>query len=309
LVGSIRTWLDWVDHVTFLLPQAPVPAYHRCIMIRGRSALRLSAAATHRFREMPLRAMFAALVILASSAQAQQSTFSGQSGVISQFVDGDGWQTSVQLNNTDGTPGQYMLSFYNEDASPMTMTTNYGTGTFVWGTIPAHGSITIQTAGTNVALTQGWALMQTIFAIPGPGFAIAPGANITGTVLFYRPLTVSRPTETSEPLDFSLASNWVLPFDQLNGYASGVALVNQSMYEDITVFITCFDEDGNQIVLDSFTLLRGHHVALTLTSKYPLTIGKRGTLNIQASGSSINVLGFHVSPGGNFSSTSPTSHF
>jgi hypothetical protein len=248
-------------------------------------------------------------VLAASVTYAQQSTFSGQSGVISQFVDGDGWQSSVQLNNIDAAPSKYLLSFFNEDGSPMSVQTNLGTGTFIYGTIPARGSVTIATPGTKVALSQGWALMQTIFAIPGPTFAIAPGANIAGTVLYFRPATVPRPTEASEPLDFSLNGKWVLPFDHLNGYASGVALVNQETFQDISVFVTIFDEAGNQIGMDSFTLLRGRHIAFTLTQKYPQTIGKRGTLRVESSSVPLNVLGFHVSPTGVFSSTSPTSWF
>src|SRR5205085_2628880 len=102
-----------------------------------------------------------ALVLVAWAAHAQQSTFTGGNAVISQFVDGDGWQTSVQLNNIDAAPSQYKLSFFNDDGTPLSVQTNFGTGTFVSGTIPARGSVTIATAGTKVALSQGWALMQT----------------------------------------------------------------------------------------------------------------------------------------------------
>jgi hypothetical protein len=239
----------------------------------------------------------------------QQSTFTGQSGVISQFVDGDGWQTSVQLNNIDAGPSQYKLSVFNEDGTPMSVQTNLGTGTFIYGPIPARGSVTIATPGTKVALSQGWALMETIFTIPGGGFNIAPGANIAGTVLYFRPSTVSRPTEASEPLDFSLDGKWVLPFDHLNGYASGVVLVNQESFQDISVFVTLLAEAGNQIGTDSFALLRMHHLAFTLTQRYPQTVGKRGTLRVESSSQPLNVIGFHVSPTGVFSSTSPTSWF
>ena len=256
-----------------------------------------------------MRILLLTLALTMCAAYGQQSMFSGQDGVISQFVDGDGWQTSVQLNNIDAGPSQYKLSFFNEDGTPMSMQTNFGTGTFIYGTIPARGSVTIATPGTKVALTQGWALMETIFVIPGGGFTIAPGATIAGTVLYFRPSTVSRPTEASEPLDFSLDGKWVLPFDHLNGYASGVALVNQETFQDISVFVTILDEAGNQIGTDSFTLLRGHHLAFTLTFRYPQTVGKRGTLRVESSSQPLNVLGFHVSPTGVFSSTSPTSWF
>jgi len=233
--------------------------------------------------------------LVASAACAQQSTFSGQDAVITHVVDGDGWQTSVSLNNIDAAPSKYKLSFFTETGAALSLQTNLGTGTFISGTIPARGRVTITTSGTNVALTQGWAKMETIFLVPGPGVVIAPGANIAGTVLFLRPPSVSRPIEVSEPLDFSLAQKWVLPFDHLNGYASGVALVNQETFQDISIFITFFDESGNQIASDSFTLFRGNHLSFTATVRYPQTIGFRGTLRIESSSSPLNVLGFRVS--------------
>jgi len=251
-----------------------------------------------------------ALLLAGSVVQGQQSIFSGEDGVISHFIDGDGWKTSVLLNNIDAAPSQYKLSFFTESGQPLTMQTNFGTGTFIYGTIPPRGSVTIETAGTNLALTMGWALMETIFVVPGSTFTIAPGATITGTVLFFRPPNASRPTEASEPLDFSIEGKWALPFDHLNGYSSGVALVNHLTFQDISVFITFFDEHGNQLgPVDSFTLFRGQHVAFTLTQKYPSTNGQRGTMKIETSAISINVLGFRVSPTGNFTATSPTSWF
>lgn len=249
------------------------------------------------------------VLLLAGTAIAQQSTFTGQTGIIAHLIDGDGWQTSVSLNNIDAAPSQYKLSFFAENGSPLSLQTNFGTGTFIYGTIPARGSVTIQTAGTNAALTQGWAKMDTIFLVPGTTITIAPGANVAGTVLFSRPPSAGRSVIVSEPLDFSLAQKWVLPFDHLNSYSSGVALVNQETYQDLSVFVTFYDESGSQIAAESFTLFRGTHVSFTLTQRYPQTVGKRGTLRIESSSSPLNVLGFHVSPDGVFSSTSPISWF
>lgn len=248
-----------------------------------------------------------AVFILAGSSFAQQSTFSGQDGVVAHLVDGDGWQTSISLNNIDAAPSQYKLSFFAENGSPLSLQTNLGTGTFVSGVIPARGNVVIMSAGTAVALSQGWAKMETIFLAPGPGFVITPGANIAGTVLFLRPPNVSRPIEVSEPLDFSLGQKWVLPFDHRNGYSSGVALLNQETFQDISIFITFYDGAGNQIASDAFTLLRGQHLSFTSTVKYPQTVGAQGTMRIESSSNPLNVLGFRVSPSGLFTSTAPTS--
>lgn len=113
---------------------------------------------------LPFLKGLAVTALFATTAIAQQSIFSGEDGVVAHVVDGDGWQTTVQLNNIDAAPSQYKLSFFAEDGTPQTLQTTFGTGTYVWGTIPAHGSVSISTAGTKVALSQGWALMETIFS-------------------------------------------------------------------------------------------------------------------------------------------------
>jgi hypothetical protein len=254
-----------------------------------------------------MKSMLFLLALAASAAYGQQSTASGQPGVISQIVDGDGWQTLISLNNIDAAPSNYKLSFFDDTGAPLSVQNDILTGSVIYGAIPAHGSVTIHTAGTQVPLSQGWALLETIFTEPLTS-AITPGATVAGTVIFQRPPTVSRPSEVSEPLDFSSKSQWVLPFDHTNGYTSGVALANPSTSQDISVFLTFFDNSGATLLQPSaFTLPRGQHTAITLTQQYPQIIGRLGTLKITTSGPPINVLGFHISPAGVFTSTSPTS--
>ena len=110
------------------------------------------------------------LTLIASLACAQQATTKGQSAVITQLVDGDGWQTWMTLSNLDSTPAQFIVFFFKEDGSPLPLSTNEaitGNGSFTFGVLPANGSITIKTPGTSATLTQGWAKMQTVFNVPG----------------------------------------------------------------------------------------------------------------------------------------------
>src|SRR6476661_3894583 len=93
----------------------------------------------------------------------QQSTTSGQAAVISQVADGDGWQTLISLNNIDASPSLYKLSFFDDTGAPLSLQTNILTGPVIYGAIPAHGSVTIETAGSQLTLAQGWALVETIF--------------------------------------------------------------------------------------------------------------------------------------------------
>ncbi len=246
------------------------------------------------------------LALAAGAAYGQQSTTSGQPAIVSQVADGDGWQTLISLNNIDASPSLYKLSFFDDNGAPLSLQTNILTGPVIYGSIPAHGSVTIQTAGSQLSLAQGWALVETIF-VEQFDSTIAPGATTAGTVIFRRPPTVPRPVEASEPLDFSAKSQWVLPFDHTNGYTSGIALVNPSASQDLSVFLTFYDTSGAILLQPSFTLPHGQHKAITLTQQYPQVIGRFGTLKITTSGPAVNVLGFHVSSTGVFTSTSPTS--
>jgi len=250
------------------------------------------------------------LTLTASVACAQQVAIKGQNAVITHVVDGDGWQTWITLNNIDATPSQYIVYFFKNDGTPMPLTTDQtvtGNGTFVFGVLPAHGAITIKTPGTSATLTEGWAKVQTVFNIPGGG--VAPGATIAGSSLFLRPQSVSRPTETSEPLDFSQAKRWAFPFDHTNGYTTGLALLNQSNETGI-VTITFYDENGVVLLaVPPFNMVSGQHEAMTLSfgPTFSPVSGAKGTVVIQTTAPSINLLGLRTSPVGDVSGISPTS--
>ena len=250
------------------------------------------------------------LTLVAPMTCAQQVTTKGQSAVIAHLVDGDGWQTWITLSNLGAATAQYLVQFFNDDGTPLPLTTNQtitGNGTFAVGAIPANGSVTIKTPGTSKTLTEGWAKMQTFFDVPGAG--MASGAIIAGTAIFLRPQNASRPTEAPEPLDFSQAKRWAFPFDHTNGYTTGLALVNQSAGTG-TVSITFYDENGVVLLaVPPFDLLSGQHVARVLTAAptYSNVIGRQGTVVIQTTAPSINVLGMRTSPAGDVSGISPTS--
>ena len=92
-----------------------------------------------------------------------------------------------------------------------------------------------------------------------------------------------------------------------NGYATGVAVVNPFSYTSITVFVVFRDESGNQFLVDSFDLSAQQHIGITLTWRYPATIGRRGTVTFSTSALWLNVLGMRFSPSGIFSTVTPLS--
>lgn len=236
------------------------------------------------------------LILCAASTFAQdlskEVVFAGLGGAINQVVDGAGWKTTMTFVNFGFSMASFTLNFYDDNGLPMPLTTNFGAGAAFNATIPPKGTITFTTAGLKSALSQGWG-------------QLVSNSNIGGTNVFSFSAPGQPPYEASEPLDTDKATNYVLPFDHTNGYATGFAVENPFSFTTITVFVVFRDENGNQFVTDSFSLAPLEHRAFTLTQRYPQTINQFGTVEISTSALWLNVLGLRFSPSGVFSSVAP----
>lgn len=230
------------------------------------------------------------LVLLGAQAFAGETIFGGLS-VIPHVVDGDGWKTIFTLSNLDTAPASFTLRFYADDGTPVMFPTASGTSSTITGTLPAGGATTIETSGTAVPLTQGWAALD------------APGI-IGGTAIFRRIVSGQPNFESSEALDTDTRSRYAMPFDHLNGAATGFAMVNQTAATSSTISLVFRDETGTPLLTDSFTLVGLGHTAFTLTQKYPALIGKRGTFEVSTSGVYINLLAMHFL-NGSFTAITP----
>jgi len=212
-------------------------------------------------------------------------------GVIPQLVDGNGWKTIITLVNLNDTSATYTLYLNDDRGAALSLTTNLGTGSDFSGTLPPRGSTVIETAGLNAGLSQGWAYVTT------------PLTSIIGGTAVFRRVALGQPNyEASEPIDTGITSRFALPFDHITD-ATGVAIVNP--LGSATISITFRDEGGITFLTDSFQVAQGGHVAYTFTTRYPQTVGRRGTFEISSSSIWISVLGLRFSPSGAFSSVTP----
>ena len=234
---------------------------------------------------MRLAAMGLCITMTALTATAQVKSDSTSyydssfQGVIAQFVDGGSWKSIITLINIDTVPGKYTLSFYGDNGKPMTIPTTDGTGTSLTGTIPAGGSHVIQTAGTSGTLSQGWALLD------------AGSVNIVGTAIFRQSIPGRADFEASMPIvTYVNASRYLLPLDNTTS-TTGVAIANPLSYTPMTVFVTFRDEQGNQYLVDSFSLAALAHTAFNLADRYPASAGRRGVVEFDTTNLAMGVLG------------------
>jgi hypothetical protein len=198
-------------------------------------------------------------------------------------ADGGSWKTIITLVNTDTSVGAYVIKFYTDDGSPMTLPTTAGTSNTIAGTLPVNGSVVIETAGTAAALSQGWALVTTT-------------NNITGDAIFRQTVSGRPDFEASMPIITYIQDNdYLLPFDHITA-STGVAIANPLSFNTITISVTFRDEQGNQFYADSFTLGPLAHTVFSLAQRYPQSQGRRGVVELATSSIAMSVLGLRFGP-------------
>jgi hypothetical protein len=92
----------------------------------------------------------------------------------------------------------------------------------------------------------------------------------------------------------------VLAFDNTSGTQNGVALANVSMLPgDFKVVIR--DDAGVETQTGTLRLDARGHTAFVLSSQYPVTSQRRGTIEFRPpSGSDVSLLGLRFAPSGAF---------
>jgi hypothetical protein len=97
----------------------------------------------------------------------------------------------------------------------------------------------------------------------------------------------------------NLAKKTVIPFDNRNGFATGIALANVDSKPNSPI-LTFRDGEGKQILSTTIALGTGEHVAFSLADKYPSLALGVGTLEINSDG--VTALGLRFNPTGSFTS-------
>jgi hypothetical protein len=212
-----------------------------------------------------------------------------------QLASGGNWMTTITLINTDTGPVNVSLNFYDNDGYPLQLPLTFPqnpsgaqtTSTFT-GTLNAGAELVIISNGPASQPTKvGWAQL------------LANG-NVSGSALFA--WGGSSLQEATAPFETSNPGAFVLSFDNTNGYATGVALVNTTT-QSASVGVLIRDDAGAILLTTSIVLPGYGHTSFYLSTNYPVTSLRRGTVEYTApSNGKINVLGIRFCPTGAFSS-------
>ncbi len=205
----------------------------------------------------------------------------------------NGWKTSFVLINTGVSAAQAHLNFFDDNGNPLLLPLSSPqagggvstTASSVDSTLSAGATLVMESSGPEAnPLKTGSAQLTT-------------NGNVSGFAIFrYEPSG----QEAVVPLESRNASSYILAFDNTGGTATGVA-VSSSSQQAASVPVVIRDDSGSQIGTGTIALAANGHSAFVLANQFPVTDGKRGTVEFTApAGGQIGVLGFRTPPANTF---------
>jgi hypothetical protein len=214
-------------------------------------------------------------------------------GSFAQIASGNGWKTTMTLINLSAGVVNARINLYANDGSPLILPLVFplfgttSTNSFANVTIAPNSSVVVATEALTASIAVGWADVQatgplsgySVFRLRSPGVPDSEG-------------TVS--------LDSMLSSSLVLPYDNTNGYQTGLALGNQSSTAQ-TVTAIFLDQNGVQVASSQVSLPAFGHSSFFLNSQFPQSASQVGIIQFQSSGG-ITGVGLRFNPTGSFTS-------
>lgn len=204
----------------------------------------------------------------------------------------NGWKTTFVLVNAGASTARAHLKFFDDDGNPLDLPLSYPqpgdgstTASSVDSTMNAGATLVVESTGPDASpLQTGSAQLTT-------------DGSISGFAIFrYEPTG----QEAVVPLESRNASSYILAFDNSGGTATGVAISTSSV-QAVSVAVVIRDDSGAQIGSGAIPLAANGHAAFVLESQFPVTQGKRGTLEFATPASGqIGVLGIRTPPANTF---------
>lgn len=233
-----------------------------------------------------------AVSIFAADQPVHQVSVSALDKVIPQFVFGGGWNTSVTLVNLGLDFLTMRGDFYTSEGQPMIVPiAGRGRVQAMELRIPVGGTLTFETEEGDLTTQQGWMLLD-----------IPAGARLTGLAVFRRRVPGRPESEAVVPLCKAMNMRTVVAYDNLQGFNTGVAVVNPSRTTTANIAVIVRDQEGNRLFVGRFTLPPLNHTAFVAAEEFTQSKERRGILEFIADTGEVAALGLRFNPSGTFTS-------
>ena len=193
---------------------------------------------------------------------------------------GGGWETVMVLVNLSLATADVNLYFNDDNGDPMDVT---------FRTYPEMELIT--TSAAHIVMPPGCGFNYSLFDTGGAtktGWIAMEynSSTITTRVGGYAAFRYKNGSYINEglvPISSIEDETFFMPFDNYEGFATGVALVNPGMNMTSSVSIGALGTDGSLIAETTIQLAPGQHKSFVLSDLMPETAERVGTLLIEGS--------------------------
>jgi hypothetical protein len=194
--------------------------------------------------------------------------------VLSHVIDGGGWQSIISIVNLDSAPASFTVRIFDTSGNPLSLSLNGTVASVFNGTVPAFSSITMITPATSGTLLRGWS-------------DITSNQRIRAQVTFVSSVPGQPMFEAAVPAIADGQGSWAIPFDNSNGLATGIAVVNSGAAPS-SVQIAVRDQNGGVTDNKILSLAAGEKRSFMLTEMAPNSAGNRGLVQLSTQNSSIS---------------------
>ena len=190
--------------------------------------------------------------------------------ILPQIVDGGPWQTTLVITNTNTTPANAALQFFQTtdaagDTSPWTLPTVEAVSLSDIQLAP-DATIIVHTPGTAANLTQGF------------GELVADSGVVAYAIFTQR--VPGRQNQDGTALAAAPGSYFLIPFDNsAPGFVTSIAIVNTSEAPE-TLSANLLLASGQTLSGSLPSIPALGHAAFALTTQFPLSAGQQGTLEL-----------------------------
>jgi hypothetical protein len=230
-----------------------------------------------------------------------QSNNLSRAGTLSHIAAGGSWDTVIWLINNSTAAVNVELDLYANDGSALSLPLSVTQQGAAQSLTAAKLSRAIE-PNTALMVDVGLQLANTV-----TGWAdVLSSGPISGFAIFRTNCPTCTASEGTVPLQNAAQSSLIIPYDNTQGFVTGVALANLSA-SPANITATIWDEYGNRFGAPAVTIPASGHTSFVATSALPATVANRGIVQFQnASGGAIDGIGLRFSPYGTFTSVPTT---
>lgn len=230
---------------------------------------------------------------LRSTGDLRQAYVGPADTVFPHFATGAGWETILVLVNLSSTKVTFTQNFYDPTGKSLQVTFKsvpegvLTTTSAAQGTLNPGGSFNILLFDQGGGLKTGWSSIA----------YDSSNSRIGGYAIFRQRVQGSPDFEALVPLSAYDDSVFVMPYDNLEGFVTSMAILNPGANLTSTVKVTIRDSTGATIATDSISLSPGQQQAFVIPDRLPATKNRVGTILFEGSTTRLSGLGFRFNPG------------